>query len=444
MRQARPLAQALHSMLDFALNRTLQPATLARLGAQTVSLMADDECKGSHCLHFFGDGEFSSSATFDGQELAAFLDDLRGAMRKAAWGKEAPYTETDVYRYEGPRNEARLTSDLVRFAKRGYQFYAAIISRLAGGYGQFRDLADLMALPGTVQIASKARPRFLLPVAMIYDYGLDTNAPAGEYRLCPDFGQALKDGAPLEESSCFQGNCSSRGSATTVCPSGFWGYRHNLGLPLSTDSGPEMPPEIVYSRAPELAVAVSTDERFQLRDEHVPRIRALNPDLGWHYADRRDTTLKMLKEADPHLVYLYCHGGMSGPVPFIQVGPRNERGITPDNLLFNGIYWPTRPLVFINGCHTTALTPDVPLEFVSIFLEMSEASAVIGTEITIFEPLAVSFAESFLPRFLAGAPLGEAVRGARLALLEEGNPLGLVYIPYALAGLRLVQAPDGA
>ena len=107
-------------------------------------------------------------------------------------------------------------------------------------------------------------------------------------------------------------------------------------------------------------------------------------------------------------------------------------------------HWPTRPLVFINGCHTTALTPDVPLEFVSLFLEMSEASAVIGTEITIFEPLAVAFAEAFLPRFLAGTPLGEAVRGARLALLKDGNPLGLVYIPYALAGLRLVQAPDGA
>ena len=36
-------------------------------------------------------------------------------------------------------------------------------------------------------------------------------------------------------------------------------------------------------------------------------------------------------------------------------------------------------------------------------------------------------------------PLGKAVRGARLALLQQGNPLGLVYIPYAVASLRLHQ-----
>jgi len=31
------------------------------------------------------------------------------------------------------------------------------------------------------------------------------------------------------------------------------------------------------------------------------------------------------------------------------------------------------------------------------------------------------------------------VRGARLELLKDGNPLGLVYIPYAVASLRLEQ-----
>ena len=32
---------------------------------------------------------------------------------------------------------------------------------------------------------------------------------------------------------------------------------------------------------------------------------------------------------------------------------------------------------------------------------------------------------------------GKAIRGARLALLKASNPLGLAYIPYALASLSL-------
>ncbi len=43
----------------------------------------------------------------------------------------------------------------------------------------------------------------------------------------------------------------------------------------------------------------------------------------------------------------------------------------------------------------------------------------------------------------AGTPIGDAVRNARLALLKRGNPLGLVYVPFALPNLRLVRSsPD--
>ena len=108
--------------------------------------------------------------------------------------------------------------------------------------------------------------------------------------------------------------------------------------------------------------------------------------------------------------------------------------------LTNCLVWEKiRPLVFINGCHTTQITPERALDFVSGFIETSGAAGVIGTEITIFEPLAVQFAEECLRRFLfENQTLGEAVRGARLHLLKQGNPLGLVYIPYALPALKLV------
>jgi hypothetical protein len=66
------------------------------------------------------------------------------------------------------------------------------------------------------------------------------------------------------------------------------------------------------------------------------------------------------------------------------------------------------------------------------------AAGVIGTEITLFEPLAAPFAEECLRRFLGGTEIGEAVHGTRLALLAKGNPLGLAYVPFVVPGLRLI------
>ena len=142
-----------------------------------------------------------------------------------------------------------------------------------------------------------------------------------------------------------------------------------------------------------------------------------------------------------HLLYFYCHGGVQDRVPFIKVGGPDERGITGDLLFSERIRWTApRPLVFINGCRTTALEPETAIELVSSLVRRAQASGVIGTEITVFEPLARDFAEAYLVRFLAGATVGEAVRGARLALLARGNPLGLAYIPFALESLRLTAA----
>jgi hypothetical protein len=95
-------------------------------------------------------------------------------------------------------------------------------------------------------------------------------------------------------------------------------------------------------------------------------------------------------------------------------------------------------MVFINGCHTTALEPHKALRLVEAFVGIANASGVIGAEIPAFEPLAGQFAEQFLLRFWKGDPVGKAVREARLALLKDGNPLGLIYIPFARADLRLV------
>ena len=261
------------------------------------------------------------------------------------------------------------------------------------------------------------------------------------FSLCPEFTAALDAETPLEDTVCFQGACPSRGNLQVICPSGFWGYRHVLGLPVSigADVG-NLVVKITYKESPTLTAAFSTD--FTLRANHFQKLHQLRTPLSWLEADTGQQTLEYLRTANPHLVYFYCHGGLTEEkVPYLQVGSKNDAWglITPSVLPAMRIRWSQpRPLVYINGCHTTALEPEAALDMVSGFVRDAGAAGVVGTEITIFEPLATAFAEECLRQFLNGTPIGQAVRKARLKLLQEGNPLGLVYIPFAVASLAMM------
>ncbi|HEU5089856.1 MAG TPA: CHAT domain-containing protein, partial [Roseiflexaceae bacterium] len=210
-----------------------------------------------------------------------------------------------------------------------------------------------------------------------------------------------------------------------------------IGMPYPVrPRGPEMALEIQHHGPAQLTIAFYKD--FPQGAAHLQRLAALPFSVG--SASPRNDVLTLFTQQQPHLVYFYCHGIDRDHVPFLRVGTEHDDDyISTSNILNYDVDWSqTRPLVFINGCQTAALAPDRALQFVRAFVEDALAAGVIGTEITVFEPLAQRFAETFLGQFVAGVPLGRAVRIARLALLAEQNPLGLVYIPHAYAGLRMV------
>ena len=443
MSSSQKVEKALSAKADYNLSRSLSPAHLTQLKPHSLSIMLNSNGDGSHGFSFMGAGDFQKdSVSIPGQKLQDLITQARDAYALVAWGAKNPWDRQN-YRYDQPRekNIVQIRSDFIRLAVRGYNIYAALINDLAGGRANVKALKELMSKPGLLQIALKESPSFVLPAALIYDYPFDVDADATKYTICKGFTDALESAAPLEQADCFNGNCPTKGTDTAICPSGFWGYRHNLGLPLSVANAPDAPTEITWQTKPVLTVASSTDPQFTLRKKHLDAVQKLRADIEWNYGETRDDVLRELKETKPHLVYFYCHGGVSETRPYLQVGPADKSGnISPSNLLAKDIFWDTtRPLVFINGCHTTALEPEKAIEFISAFIETADAAGVVGTEITIFEPLATAFAEDCLRRFLDGTPLGEAVRAARLKLLKDGNPLGLVYIPYAMANLRLVQ-----
>lgn len=391
-----------------------------------------------------GDEMVKHESSFDVLELQDAIQQARGVLRRIAWGDEADWNSSKPYRYGGQANWKQLPGDLVSLAIRGYRLYDMAIDRVSGDHEHAETLAKVMRAPGVVQVATPQSPRFTLPAALFYDYRLDTAANFDTFRLCPAFLKAAQSAGDLADSACFNGACPSRGAkdeAVVVCPSGFWGFRHRLGFPVSTGSSAlDVPVEIDYGDSLRAVSGRSTDPAFQMWPAHELKLQQIRTGLVWQAAETRAKLIALLRDSAPHVVYLYCHGGTQNNIPYIQIGPLNDKVITRDNLRNEKIQWRTpRPLIFINGCRTAALEPARALEFVSALMGIA-AAGVIGTEITLFEPLAVAFAEHSLKQFLAEVELGEAMRNTRLALLKSGNPLGLIYTSYALASLRLVSA----
>ena len=95
------------------------------------------------------------------------------------------------------------------------------------------------------------------------------------------------------------------------------------------------------------------------------------------------------------------------------------------------------PLVFVNACESSQLTPSLSGQsFVSFFLDRG-AAAFLGTECTMTAVFAHPFAGFVLSRLLSGDTIGGALLAARRHFVAKRNPLGLAYVQYGYAGFRL-------
>jgi hypothetical protein len=431
---------------DYVRSRTLSPGYLARLEPPRLSVLLNRNGDGSHSFRFYGDGgRFERSSTFGELELRDHIARARKGYRQAAWGTEDEWTTSDAYRFRTPRTLDALGPDLADLARRGRVLWDAIVDKLAGGADAADELRELMRPSGHVQFALKEAANAVLPIALLYDHALDVTRPAERFTICSAFVQGL--GGDLPAADCFNGECPNRDRDDIVCPGGFWGYRHAIGLPVSLgadQSSPPEPPAFITSGDASFTIGVSTDPLMAGRVTHLSNLQ-LQTDAPQTVAELRDAVLEAMRSGAAPIVYFYCHGGLSDLFgPFIEIGPRDAPPIARATL--RDVRWrDLRPLVFINGCHTTGVSPEEALELVSAFVATSGAAGVIGTEITVFESLAAAFAEAFFVEFVTnGRQAGEALRRARLRLLKDAlNPLGLVYIPFVDSGLWLREPPTG-
>jgi hypothetical protein len=298
-----------------------------------------------------------------------------------------------------------------------------------------------MRAPGRVQVVNTGSPSDLIPISLVYDY-TNTDPALGDMKLCPAFIAARGEGKPLEETACFKGECPSITMPQVVCPSGFWGYRHAIGIPVRSKWGPAPPLRMTFKGSPSLGIAYFPG--FDLVEAHREHIAEQNP--GWAFLEPADTyreALDMLK-ARPKVVYFYCHGGVStGNAPYLLVGTDKKQAIFGSSLLpgddEEDLYRLPRSLIILNGCETNALEPERAMTLVSSFVDNVAAAGVIGTEITTSEELAVAFGEALLRNIRKSVEVGESIRRARLTLLKDGNPLGLIYLPLVAADTVLAE-----
>ena len=432
-----PRPSALVRDLDYNLTSDLDANRVA--AGCKLSLFANDDGHGTHSFRFVSsnDGvpDQIREAHLEGTTLRKMVEVARGALRRAAWGTSAPWTRTDAYRFRGPFDRKLLSDALVDLARAGADLYMELASDLDFGNVAANPMRAHMRAPGRVQIALKRDPDAVIPAALIYDHPVD--GARRVLTVCDDALAAIAGQRALADEPCFRGECPRYDDRGVVCPGGFWGFRHAIGFPIHLRPPHQVTAAIPRGPAVRGFAPISLDPGFKLRDAHLDRLGRLAP--GWlEILDSREEVLDRLRE-DRHVVYFYCHGGLTtADKVFLSVGPLDSDYLIAQSFFEANIAWSAlRPLVILNGCHTTAVSPETLFSLVSAFADRANAAGVIGTEITNFEPIAVAFGDTFVPLFLGGAPVGEAVRAARLELLRQGNPLGLMYIPFALPDLHL-------
>jgi hypothetical protein len=160
----------------------------------------------------------------------------------------------------------------------------------------------------------------------------------------------------------------------------------------------------------------------------------------------RDAVIDLLANEEPDIVYLYCHGvsgaktakgRVLGDALDFGLGHQGQTTDLIEGSDLSGRDWEHGPLVLLNGCSTVGFKAYAPSVFIKKLIQGRKASAVIGTEVVVWEALAREFAETYFASMLSTRKPAQALLVARRALLDKDNPLGLVYTLYGSLDLKV-------
>nr|WSZ13514.1 CHAT domain-containing protein [Streptomyces canus] len=415
------------AVADFTL--TAGFAAVAALPARGVGIRVGHGTKGALNVDVLGTG--APVSTFRLTELLVLeaLNQTRDALDHVHAEPTAKGAARNRLLPGNRKETSEAADDLSRLARHGWR----LLNLLAPHAEQRARLARALNAPAEIQICRERSQDIMFPWAFVYDIPFDgETAP----RVCAAGNQVLA--ADLDARACPD---ADNHGYNTLCPFGFWGFRHFIEQPPSLLPGRSLPLRAGRGAdAPHVTVARSLTLDERLSDQHMNALRETFRDEITDCADR--VTLRAALAAGQHdCVYFYCHGRRPdgrATTTVLEIG--HDERIEPSGLAA----WETgttgwkhsTPLVFLNGCHTTDIDPATWLGFVDAFSGLY-ASGTVGTEIAVEQAFATEVAEGFWRHFVSGASVGTALHRVRMALLRKGNVLGLAYTAYCSNSLRL-------
>lgn len=474
-------AAALRGVLDYVASASLTGLDL--LPQPSVSIFTNQAAGGESWIGIYAAGD---AVTGFGKGVLRQVSTDRlsaraGLLRRNLLEIEEAYHSVEMSRAPGLLDVriAQLEQDLAEMACAGWTLYSEVFLLSNRETKEEKALFDRALRPASLIAISRCwSEKTTLPWAAVYDLEVDTGKK-DLLRLCPVFraeleshwagetGQFHAHADWLDNPNGCRTNprCPLKGNdeLLTLCPFGFWGFRHQISQPLQAvrpvPTG-RLPEEVAHAggrdgklrfdktiflrRLPRERIRLAIGVHPGLRQAvQLPvDITALRPsELAIQYEDTRDGVLEMLKQGGFHMCILYCHGEQDEREQKFKLvfGPlRDERSISFDNLNPLKVNWPEQPqpLVLLNGCDTVAVMPETVHGLLERMHELG-ASGVIGTEIQVYPSLAYPFAMEIIERLLCGQSIGEAFLSLRRDFLRRLTPLGLAYTYHAAAALHL-------
>jgi hypothetical protein len=392
---------------------------------------------------------------------AQIVDAARTALEKASL-RGAAYRYQSYENTENATDPRELCEVLPDIAYAGWRIYDALVPD-SGDQERIRSLIE----KGNGIHAAHLDLSNVIPWSMVYDrvvfFDRKTAPPSVCRASMPDAkGNLLA--VECEAAGCLLNKADNDElrrngepvytEETVICPRRFWGFMFPIDVPAQKVDGIDGKSrglaEEIKAGDPVNVVAGYNDKRLDFGGEHVADLeQGILKKAKVRSGTGRVPVRTLMTNNDPDIVYFYCHALAKFVANGKDLGSTLDFGLGSegviDDVLFPADFggkpvWTHSPLVFMNGCSTVGFNPYAPSEFIKQFIQAKHAAAVVGTETTIVEMLAMEVAKSFLEELLKGQSAGNALLRMRRLLLAKNNPLGLMYTLYGSSGLKLVTA----
>jgi hypothetical protein len=430
-------AALIHGVVDYSLADDLGLANA--LPPRRLNVLTNQSAGGTHSIVVKGEGVRPIAVDLTEAGVSEVLRSVRQELALITLGRD---NETAQYDADNSAPVEKLTKDLQTLAFFGSAFWQKAVPNTEDQ----ELLQPLLSTTATIQIARVTSTVF--PWAIVYDYPHLLNDPWEPCELLQRWPESQSAIITYPNACPF----ASQHRLNTLCPFGFWGFRHLIEQPPSVLRG-RLRTTLSVPGGAHAATVRSLNLDQHLTASHLQHLHdCLAPRFALTDCDSRDDFIAAIDTPGLPLIYFYCHGriaslgdsGVDLPVPYLEIGHDEMLGTGDLNAWAAAGQWHRErwldvpPLVFINGCKTVALSPEQIVTFVDAFTG-ARAAGVIGTEIAVAQPLASDFAQHFFKHLMADSAVtvGQALRRSRLDFLAKGNIAGLVYTAFCSMDLKL-------